>query len=1062
MKVQEVFKKSIHRPINGVVQAGQLDEKTIKNELEEYVMTEEGTDYLVAFYKNYLAMYQNPSTSVGVWISGFFGSGKSHFLKILSYLLDNKLIDQKSPVDYFEEKTRSGNLLSMMKEVAEKDSDAILFNIDSKTTTNSAEKDRIVEVFLRVFNRHLGYSDTLWIAEMERQLDSDGKYSEFKEAILKVSNTQWEELRLKAVLKKRKIIQALVDIGYEEDVSKDFFDINRNTFEMSSENLSELIGEYCKKRGAKYRLVFLVDEVGQYIGTNTSLMLNLQTVVEDFGNRCRGQAWVVVTSQEKIESSVANLDSTKDFSKIQGRFATRINLSSSNTDEVIKRRLLDKKEDAVETLKPMYEQEEQMIKNRLAFDHHSTQLRSGYRSVEEFVELYPFIPYQVDLLQKIFNKIRNQGEGGVHLAHGERSLLKGFQEAAQLKSEEKVRSMVTLAEFYPSIRGFLESSITSTIARAEDRAKNQEGLKEEDIPVLKVLYLIKGIDEIKSTSNNIATLLLETIYDERQPLEYRIKESLNRLQQAMLIEQHADGTYSFLSDEEQEINKEIRVEEVNHVKIKEKLGDLFFTSMGLKPKYNYKGVEMPFDYSKRFDNYNKGQMTHPLTMQVYSQKISDAEAVMQADSGRLIICLDEELIAEAENSLKYVEQVQSYVRRKHTGSSNNEQIKIYDIKLEQVDEFTQKAQELMKKSCDDARFFIQGQERSYKGNFENRVDSALEMLIKNTYSKIHYVDTPIPYKAYKDKWIKLAEEGLGYDLLEERSNHNAIEELNLYIERLARNHEKKTLKEVIEYFRDIPYGWSEYDIIGVLLVSLNEGKVKLKYANDPFTPQNNQFIERLSRITERDKIVVLPVVAMDSKVKRDVMALIRDFFGMQVNLDTYEEFSDLIKQEINTRFQKPIEEIRNRRRKNPSLDFPYPGEKDLNNIGIGIQKFLNIRDAEQFVNEFTNLEDDIEEWIETIEKLKAFYSNTPIEKFDEASDALSKYKQDLTIIRSEEVKNTETQIRAILIQENPYREIPKLHSLIKTLEEKINEEIELQRQATLIQIETIDNPIWCE
>lgn len=152
-----------------------MDEEVVKTELDEYVLTEESEHYLERFYRNYLAVYDQPSTKVGVWISGFFGSGKSHFLKILSYLLHNQSIAGKTPAEYFEDKTNNQELLNMMKKVSEKKTDALLFNIDSRSTSSSkdAEKERIIEVFLRVFNNHLGYSDTLWVAEMERQLDED-------------------------------------------------------------------------------------------------------------------------------------------------------------------------------------------------------------------------------------------------------------------------------------------------------------------------------------------------------------------------------------------------------------------------------------------------------------------------------------------------------------------------------------------------------------------------------------------------------------------------------------------------------------------------------------------------------------------------------------------------------------------------------------------------------------------------------------------------------------------------------------------------------------------------
>lgn len=1048
MQVKDIFKKDIFRPINGVVQAGQLDHDTIKNELEEYVMTEEVTEYFRKFYENYTAVYKKPTKDIGVWISGFFGSGKSHFLKILSYLLNGKAVDSKKPYEYFIEKTDDQQLLSMMQEVDNKDSDALLFNIDSMSASGAANKERIVEVFLRVFNRHLGYSDTLWLADMERQLDEEGKYQVFKEIIQQLFGTNWEEFRLKAVIRRKKIVQALVGTGYDEETANSFFEISKNTFSMTSERLSQLIAQYCRSRGKEYRLIFLVDEVGQYIGTDVNLMLNLQTVVEDIGGATMGQAWVIVTSQEKIKA-VANIHSTNDFSKIQGRFATRINLSSANTDEVIKRRILEKTDAGDKTLKMTYEPIEQLVRNRLSFDQNSTQLRSGYRTAEEFSALYPFVPYQVDLLQKVFNKIRIHGEGGTSLAHGERSLLKAFQEAAKLNADEQIGNLVTLAEFFPSIRNFLETSITRTISRAEDRARNNEGLAIEDISVLKVLYLIKGIDEIKATPNNIAILLLETIHDDQTDLH--IKESLNRLEQAMFIEKHADGTYSFLSDEEQEINKEIRSVEVSLIKVKEQLGDLFFTKMYPKAKYDYRKDTPPFDFNKRFDNYAKGNMTHPLTLQVFSAAMSDMEAALKANSGQLVICLDEELVAEVEAAIKYSEQVQRYVNLKRNNSTTQAQHRIYDAKLAAVDEFEQKAEELLRKACEKARFFVQGQERMFKGSFEAQTNSAFDMLIANTYKYLDYVDEPIAFKTYKESWKRLAEQGLGNDLLQMTGNRKAYDELKDYFEEVARMHEKTSVKTIIEKYNAVPYGWSEYDIIGLSLALMHAGKVNLHIGDDRLTPASAQFYDKLARVSERDKLRVIPEIEVEPKVRREFASLMREFFGRQDIGETYQDFANIIETELRDRFEGPLDTIRSKRRK-ALYDYPYPGEREINALSMGLQKLLQIRDAEQMVREFVNVEDDVDQWLEMIEKLTGFYNKTPITVFNEAVSVLEKYQRDLALIQNTEVHMIKKQITDILTKQEPYRDIPRLPQLTSQLEEKIKAEVDEQKRAIQVHV----------
>jgi hypothetical protein len=1059
MKIREIFKKDIFRPINNVVQAEQIDVDVVKTELEEYVLTEESEYYLERFYRNFLAVYDQPSTKVGVWISGFFGSGKSHFLKILSYLLHNQKIAGKTPAEYFQEKTENQELLKMMRKVSLKKTDALLFNIDSRSTSTAkdAEKERIIEVFLRVFNNHLGYSDTLWVAEMERQLDDDGKYEEFKQAIYEQNGKRWEDFRLKILLRKKKVINALVSIGYDQDTAESFFNMSREWFSIDAQRVAELVAEYCKKQGPDYRIVFLADEVGQYIGNNTNLMLNLQTITEKLGDLCHGQAWVIVTSQEKLEATVSGLDSTKDFSKIQGRFETKINLSSANTDEVIKKRLLEKNDVAEDTLRSIYDQEGKLIQNRLAFDNRNTQLRSGYRSVDEFVSFYPFVPYQIELLQMIFTKIRNLGEGGQHTSRGERSLLKAFQEASQLNADEEINNMVTLAEFYPSIRDYLESSITSTIARAEDRARNNEGLSEYDVKVLQVLYLIKGIDSIKATPSNIATLMVETVYDERQPLEYKVKESLNRLQMAMFIEQHADGSYSFLSDEEQEINREIRAEEYNAASVKEQLANLFFNVMYRHPKYEYKhnGRTKHFDYNKRFDNYTKGQMNHELTMQVYTEGMTESEAALQANSGYLIILLDKEYVAEAEKALAYIQQVDSYVRRKQSSSTTQQQKRIFEAKLTEVDEYSQKAEELLAKACENAEFYIHSQRREFSGDFENKVNQAMDMLIQNTFTKFHYIEEPISFKNSKQEWQQVAE-NLGQQSLFSDLNKNAIDEVKYFIEELERLHDQRTLKDIVQKYAAAPYGWDEQDTIGILLGLLSAGKVRFTYAGEPFNPNSERFYDRLEKISERDRIVVLPIVEIDNDIKQELIILVRDFFSITQTFDTYENYEEIIRKKIHEEFVNPIEMIRERRRQQDATsEYPYPGESDISKIITGTQKLLSVRDPEQFCKTFIQFEDDIEEWFDIVEMLQGFYEGKPILNFDEAVRVLKNYQQDLEVIHDEELEDIVQQMKQILLQEKPSREISKLPKLIADLKNIIQEETDKQKQAVLIQTDKL-------
>ncbi|WP_026834104.1 BREX system P-loop protein BrxC [Exiguobacterium undae] len=1060
MIIQDIFDKKIDRPINGVVQAGQTDEKTIQTELEEYVVTAEILDGLQGFYRNYEKAYSNPTKNVGLWISGFFGSGKSHFLKILSYLLDDKKVGGKTPLEYFKDKVSDKTLLDVMSRIELKPSDSLLFNVGSEAGASATRgtKESIIEIVLRIFNEHLGYSNTLWVADFERQLVSDQKYEAFCLKIEELYKEKWQDFRIKFRLRYSKIISVLCEVGYEKETADFLVKSAQKDFSISAVQLGKLVAQHCKSKGSDYRLIFLIDEVGQYIGTDNNLMLDLQNVVEEIGAATMGQAWIAVTSQEKIKDvSSMNASNTKDFSKIQGRFETRINLSSSDTDEVLKRRLLEKTEMASKTLESIFEPNEQLIRNRLSFDKDRTQYRSSYRSTNEFVETYPFVPYQVDLLQAVLEKIGMHGEGSSYASRGERSLLKAFQEAAVYNSQNEIGNLVTMAEFYPTIRQHLESTIVQTISRAESRTTNSEGLVEYDIDILKVLYLIKGIDHIKATPNNISTLLLKNIHSEKN--EIAIKESLNRLEQTMFIEKYADGTYSFLSDEEQEINKEIRSVDVNSIKIKEKLGDMFFEKMYPNTKYNYQKVIL-FDYNKRFDNYAKTNMKYPLTMQIITGGVDHTEAALQAIEGQMIVYLDEELIAEAEEAIRISEQIRRYVNLKRNPSTTQAQNRIYESKMENISDYEAKAEELLRKACEEATIFIQMQERIFRGDFEKKISDAFDMLIQSTYKYLQYIDQPIQRKTFKEQWKNSAEKGILNDLLGETGNIKAYNEVLRYLDELTRIHQKPSLKDFIDKYNQIPYGWSDYDTISIVLALMHSSKVKLTIADEHFTPQtSSQFYDKLARITERDKIRVIPEIEVDPKVRREFTRLYKDLFGRMDIGDSYQEFTNAIKLALQKYFIEVLDEIDERRKKILTVEFTYPEGRKISSLKIDIIRLLQIREPEQLVKAFIDSEDELYDWQEAIEQLVGFYLKSPIERFDEAVSFLNQVQNDLRYTQSPKVNLFKKNITDILTKVSPYREIPQLPNLIEKLDQSIQEEVLEQKKGLTSQISQLEKKI---
>ncbi|HIJ29314.1 MAG TPA: BREX system P-loop protein BrxC, partial [Gammaproteobacteria bacterium] len=627
MIVEELFEKPLVRDINGVVKAEQLDQSVIYTELDEYVVTKELDKHLRNFLETYVAAINNPKDpsiagKVGVWVSGFFGSGKSHFIKILSYLLENLEVSvdgvSKKAYNFFEEKVTDKLLLSDIHVASNQSADVMLFNIDSRANTDDKE-DAILKVFIKVFNERLGYcADHAHIAHMERTLDEKGHYERFKEVFLKEYGSNWEQERDAWEFCQDEIVKAFsTATGQSEESSRQTVENLESNFQLNIKNFSSWVNEYIQQKGS-HNVIFLVDEVGQFIGKNTQMMLKLQTITEELGTACSGRAWVVVTSQADIDAVLGGMKSagdSNDFSKIQGRFYTRISLSSSNTSEVIQKRLLDKTEPARERLNTFYADKGDILRNQLSFDKTTTAELENYEDSISFVDNYPFVPYHYPLLQKVFESIRTKGATGKHLAMGERSLLDAFQSAAKQIKAQQVGVLVPMHCFYQPIEGFLEPAVKRTIDNACDLKK----LTEFDTNILKTLFLIRYVDVLKSTIDNLVTLAVDQIDSDKIALKKEIDQSLIKLEQEMLIARNGDE-YIFLTNEEKEIENEIRNIEIEGSEQTKELSNIIFDDILVRNnKYRYPENQQDFKVSRFCNGHPRdGSVLEDLVVKVIS------------------------------------------------------------------------------------------------------------------------------------------------------------------------------------------------------------------------------------------------------------------------------------------------------------------------------------------------------------------------------------------------------------------------------------------------------------
>ncbi|MDR0705751.1 MAG: BREX system P-loop protein BrxC, partial [Planctomycetaceae bacterium] len=837
MKISEIFQKDIARPINGVIKADQLDEESVWQELDEFVVTKELSEHLRKFFARYCETLhsRNSTTSSsknGVWVSGFFGSGKSHFIKVLFHLLANEEhshIDLKTQqketkraVEFFEGKIDDPVTYADLKRAVASKTDVILFNIDSKADDKDAQKYNIVlAVFLKVLNQKLGYSpDHFHIAHLERYLDEKGKYQEFQNIYKTLTATDWKQERDAYEFNRDEVIETFSNVlGQSKEASEKWFDSAENHVPLTVENFAKWTKEYLDKQDKKHRIVFFADEIGQFIGSDTNLMLNLQTIVEQLGTVCGGRAWIVVTSQEDIDAVIqTQTKARKDFSKIQGRFETRLNLSSRNVDEVIQERLLRKKGDnpvVKKTLSQLYHEKGDILKNQLSFKDCSFTWNE-FKSEDDFAQIYPFVPYQFKLLQFIFESIRQAGVAGIHLAQGERSLLDAFQLAAKTVMNDEVGVLVPLYRFFPAIENFLESPIK----RSFEHVKNVAKPESFDADILRVLFLIRRVDKIRGNIDNLVTLCLDQVDADRVELKKQIEASLDRLERESLIKVN-DGVYSFLTNEEQDVRREIKEISVTLTEKSKCTGKIIFDEIFQeRKKYKHPSTKKDFQFNRLCDqqpvdrHIEKAALLVSIISPFYDgdQYNSDPRcfAASIENNGKILIRLS--------SNIQFERELQNYIRiKKYIDSRSNNHL---PETMSQILQTLRSENDLRKKNIDKllteiltgADYFIAGQKLTLKAlTPEKALDEAFNKFIENKYDKLSFLqkhENPqreIHAILFRDDVVTL-------DLNLPENNPLALEEVRKYIELSTLQNKEINLYDVCYgRFSEQPYGWLEMD-----------------------------------------------------------------------------------------------------------------------------------------------------------------------------------------------------------------------------------------------------------
>lgn len=1030
MIIKDLFAKDINRNINGVVKVSQDDEASISQELSEYVVTRELQRHFADFFDNYTAAIDVPTDRIGVWISGFFGSGKSHFLKMLSYLLANREVAGMRPIDYFDGKIEDEMVYVRMKRACEVPTEAILFDIDEKASQwkeGNTAKTALLRAFARVFYEHLGFcGSNLRTAQLEDHIDELGKTDEFRLAFERIAGESWVDCRRRADWFADDVSDALMEVlGWSEQQARSQADALVEDTAIAPEDLVKRIARYVEKRteqeGGQFRLLFMVDEVGQFIGSDVNMMLNLQTLVHLFGIHCSGKVWVMVTSQEAIDS-ITKVPGN-DFSKIQGRFNTRLSLSSSSVDEVIKQRVLDKTESAKTLLQQRYDQQSAVLKNLFTFEETRADL-VGYRAQQDFCESYPFVGYQFMLMRDVLKQIRVHGNSGKHMSGAERSMLSGFQESAQAIETCEVGELVPLWRFYDTIVQFLEHDIRQVIDRCQRAAEDAADIEPFDVAVLKTLYLIRYINDVKPTVGNIAILMIEQMDVDKVALRRQVADSLARLVRQNYVS-HAGDTYQFLTNEEQDIAREIKNTSIDVANVTDRIKKIIFDAVFTQKKVRAGANDFPFD--RYVDDSAHGQATGGMRLDIITSANSLAQAgpetlALRSSQRAMVMLADEgDYYAVLENAAK----ITKYVKTKNVPQLPESTQAIIRTKVREANAADDQARELIERAIVNAVVAVDGRLEDVRAaNAKDKLDKTLQILVGAVYTQANLVGAPVEGEADIVAILRHADTrqdglaGMG------GGNERADQEVTQFLDAQAVSHVPTSMGDLQRKFQGVPYGWREADISACVARLAADQQVEFFRAGVAVPLDDRNLSQYLCRRTEWEKLSVRKREKVDEVLMRRVRKTLQD---MELGGTVPDDEDGLVAYAVE-RLGAKLDWCRDKLT-NEYAKASYPGRDEVVRAISVLGDVLAAKgDRVALLNAIAKADDDLLDVAEDLEPVEGFFPNQQ-RIYDDAlalAKLMDNQQEQEAFAANEQAAQALADMQAVLQAESPYRDIAKL------------------------------------
>lgn len=915
MLIREIFDTKIEETIDPVIRvAERQDEHKLAAEIGSYVVTPTIEKYIDDFPEHYTDTFRTPTTEIGVWISGYFGSGKSHLAKIAALLAENRVLDGVSAAKRFEARVPAAvphraAIVRHLGSLHQCDSRVLAFNIN---TISDSRKTPLPQLLLSQFYQAKGYSSNfLYARVIEAELDKRGKLAELHAATERLAKKPWADIQKNLTFFANALYQAACEVAGDafktpEDVRRAITEAGQGeqyNVQFLIRTLLEEVETRQKQTGKPCRLIFVLDESGQWIEDSQERLSALQALVEEAADKGQGKLWIFVTTHEDMGAIYQNARALKgDMKKIEGRFRFKWNLTTENIELVLEDRIFKKNAAGAADVSRVYNDNPGVLRDLGQLSKVDQQLPEC--SEERFQTFYPFFPYQVHLVPEIIKSLRSAGGRGEQLSGSTRTLLAVTQDILRSGRrrylDKTVGEVVSFDEVYNNLAfgGEVSPDVRRELSRIDTDVFDATPLTRR---AAEVLFLIREIAYVPRSLDNISRLLVEHTTEDLATVRGRVEPELQKLIKARFVAKIGED-YEFLTGERRTFEDEVAQTAAGY-----KRQDLdaglakFIAKEGLEfSSVAFKGTEFPvrlsFDGSPiTRDGDIQVRVSSPLAA-LGAVKLSDLEDQSSRPDEQQTLFVLCDRITHFDDQLKYYLAMREVIDAWKGDTHKSADARNLAVDRESVDleKLRRKISEGIADGLKRSHVVFRGSARAIAPKAGQTPAEALRVELAVFWPTLYPKFDKVPVRIVNEQRaivdVLKGAKDLPSDVRELKLLDKAgqldptsplLDTLRVYLSARQSKKERTLGRDVIDEFSKPPYGWDPSAVRVGVAALLRAGALRVLVNKKPFTnPADSELQDALRVSRNFDKVeLVLEEMDIDPDVLTEIRTLVIKLTG---------------------------------------------------------------------------------------------------------------------------------------------------------------------------------------